>query len=176
MNTLRRTVVLGAALMLLSMGSGCYSTRTNLPAHVKTIAVPTFENRSYNDEYTRKLEVELTEAVRQTFLQNGQLTLVGRDKADLILEGAVMRLDRQPVRIDRFGEAAETRIIIHAQVELYDVREAKYVFKKTQMANDAEKAESGVYNLRRGEFEGLGRKKAIEDLGRAIARKVLDRW
>ena len=84
--------------------------------------------------------------------------------------------ERSPPSSQRRREAAETRIVIHAQVALYDVREAKYVFKKTQIANDAEKAESGVYNLRRGEYEGLGRKKAIEDLGRTIARKVLDRW
>jgi hypothetical protein len=155
---------------------GCYTTRPNLPAHATSIAVPMFENRSYFDDYVRGLETEVTKSVRKAFLQNGRLKVEGREHAALILEGEVLNLTRKPLRVDRYGEPAETQIKVSAKISLYDVKESRYLFRRVVLTNEATKPESGVYNLRRGEAESLGRERAIEDLGRAIARRVLDRW
>lgn len=168
------------ALLVFLCGSvfltGCYTTRPNLPTHAKSIAVPIFENKSYYDDYVRGLETEVTESVRKAFLQNGRLKVAGRERASLILEGEVLNMVRKPLRIDRYGEPAETQIKISARISLYDVKESRYIVKKMVLTNEAHKVESGVYNLRRGEDEKLGRKRAIEDIGRAIMSKVLDRW
>ena len=156
--------------------SGCYSTRTQLPEHARSIAVPVFANKTYCEDYARKVEVEVTEAARKTFLQTGQLKIAGRESADLILEGTILKHERRALRVDRYGEPAETQMRILAQISLYDVKDAKYLFQNAVVANDDDKYESGAYNLRRGEDESLGRQKATEDLGRAIARRVLDHW
>ncbi len=165
-----------ASVLLLAMMAGCYSTRPNLPKHSKSVAVPVFSNKSHYDDYTRGLETEVTGSVRKSFNQNGILKLTGRENADLILEGDVLKMTRRPLRTDRFGEPAETQIKILAKVSLYDVRDSRYLFRNQVVTNEATKPESGVYNLRRGENEALGRKRAVEDLGKAIARKVLDKW
>jgi hypothetical protein len=157
--------------------SGCaYTTRNALPAHAHTIAVPMFRNMTYVRDYTRKIEVEITEAVRNTFIQTGELKLAGRESADLILEGDVTDFQREVLRADRFGEAAEIRLVIRTRVSVYDVREAKYLVKDRLVSNTEMKSESGVYNIRRAEYENLGRQKAVEDLGRNIARAVTERW
>ena len=172
---LTRAVIL--ALPLLIALSGCsYSSRNALPKHLKSVAVPVFHNKTYIDDYTRKIEVEVTEAVRNAFLQAGELKLAGREDADLILEGEVTRLEREILRTDRFGDPAEVRLTVRARISIYDVKEAKYLLKDQLVTNTEKKNESGVYNLRRGEYETLGREKAVEDLGRTIARRVTERW
>jgi hypothetical protein len=170
--------VLASCIVLAACLSGCsYSARnTALPAHAKTIAVPVFTNKTYVGDYTRKLEVEVTEAVRNAFIQTGELKLAGRENADLILEGEVTKLEREALRNDRFGDPAEVRLTIRARLALYDVKEAKHIFKDVLVTNAEKKEESGVYNLRRGESEDLGRQKAVEDLGRVIARRVVEHW
>ncbi len=139
-------------------------------------AVPVFNNKTYVSDYTRKIEVEVTDAVRKSFVQAGELKLAGREDADLILEGEVTRTDREVLRIDRFGDPAEVRYIIRTRISLYDVKEAKYLLKNELIINTDRKAESGDYNLRRGESEDLGRANAITNLGQAIARRVVEKW
>jgi hypothetical protein len=165
-------------MAVLFLGAcGCaYTTRNALPPHMKTIAVPMFANKTFIEEYTRKLEVEVTEAVRNAFIQTGELKLAGREDADLILEGSVSKLDREVLRTTRYGDPAEVRLVVRARISVYDVKEAKYLFKDLLVTNSDKKEESGVYTLRRGETETGGRQKAIEDLGRTIARRVTERW
>src|SRR5947208_9766242 len=99
-------VLAGALTALSVLLAGCaYTTRNALPAHIHTIAVPVFKNKTYVSDYTRKIEVDVTEAVRNAFIQNGELTLASRETADLIVEGEVTHLEREALRSDRFGEA-----------------------------------------------------------------------
>ena len=169
--------VLSLAALLLLTATGCaYTTRNSLPRHVKSIAVPVFANKTYVDEYTRKLEVEVTNSTRNAFIQAGELKLAGREDADLILEGEITRMDREPIRVDRFGDPAEVQLTVRARISVYDVKEARYIIKDRLVVNNVKRNESGTYNLRRGESENVGRAQAIEDLGKAIARTVTERW
>jgi outer membrane lipopolysaccharide assembly protein LptE/RlpB len=175
--TLYRSLSLFLAMAALAVMSGCaYSSRNALPPHLKTIAIPVFHNKTYVEDYTRKIEVEVTEAVRNAVVQAGELKLANREDADLILEGEVTKMEREILRVDRYGEPAEVRLTIRARISIYDVKEAKYLVKNALVTNSEKKNESGVYNLRRGEYESLGREQGIEDLGRVIARRVTERW
>jgi hypothetical protein len=169
-----RTLVV-VVLLLLAMPA-CYTSKTRMPENLKTIAVPIFTNKTYMDDYTRKLEVEVTEAVRTTLLQQGRLQLSGRESADLVLEGDVLKVERIPLRTDRYGDPAEMQYRILTSVSLYNVRDAKYIFKNLTVASDLRRPSSGVYDMRRGEYEDLGKKGAIDGLGRNIAQQVLDHW
>jgi hypothetical protein len=154
----------------------CYSSKTRMPENLKTIAVPMFANKTYIDDYTRKLEVEVTEAVRTTLLQQGRLQLVGREGADLVLEGDVIKIDRVTLRVDRYGDPAEMQYRVVTNVSLYNVRDAKYIFRNLLVASDTRRPSSGVYDMRRGEYEDMGKKNAVEGVGRNIAQSVLDHW
>jgi hypothetical protein len=161
----------------LALSSGCaYSTRNALPSHLKTIAVPVFANKTHVDDYTRKIEVEVTDMTRNAFIQTGDLKLAGRENASMILEGEVTTMEREVLRTDRFGDPAEVRLTVRARVSLYDVKEAKYLLKNQLVTNAEKKSESGVYSLRRGESEQLARSQAVQDLGRQIARRVTEYW
>ena len=156
---------------------GCqYSQRGGLPEHAKSVAVPVFRNLTYITDYTRQVEVEVTQAVRRAFLQTGELRVAGREDADLILEGEVRELERETVRTDRYGDPAEVRVTLRARVSLYDVKNSRYLFRNRILTNGDRRPESGVYSLRRGEPESEARKQAVEDLGRRIARAVVENW
>lgn len=167
-------VVVLAVLLTLT---GCaYTTRNALPQHIRSIAIPVFKNKTYVNDYSRKIEVEVTESTRNAFIQNGELALAGRETADLILEGEVTHIDRETLRSDRYGEAAEVKLIIKARISVYDVKEAKYLIQNQIVTNNDKKAENGVYNIRRGEYEGLGKANATDELGKVIAHAITERW
>lgn len=172
--------VSGAVLLVAVCGllglPGCYSSKTRMPESLQTIAVPVFANKTYLVEYTRKLEVDVTDAVRTAFLQQNRLKLAGREGADLVLEGDVLRVERIPLRTNRYGDPAEMQYRVVATISLYNVRDAKYVFKGRTVASDTRRPSAGTYDLRRGEQEEMGKRKSIEDLGRNIAQLVLDHW
>jgi hypothetical protein len=178
MMSLKAKLSIVAIVVVLVLGTcGCaYTARNALPKHLKTIAVPVFANKTFIEDYTRKLEVEVTESTRNAFIQAGELKLAGREDADLILEGTVTKLDREILRTSRYGDPAEVKLAVRARISCYDVKEAKYLFKDVLVTNVDKREESGVYNLRRGEDEALGRQKAIEEIGRVIARRVTERW
>jgi hypothetical protein len=170
-------VAMGAVPLMFAAGlSGCLSPHTNLLEAHQRIAVPLAENQTYDTEYNRGLEVEVTEAVRRTFIQDARLSLVSRDEADLLLEVRITKLERSPVRADRYGELAEGQILLTARLTLTNLRTGKSYFRDRAVRNDGERFESGLYSIRRGQNEEQGRARAVEDLGRSIARQVLDYW
>ncbi len=164
------------ALTLAVLTSCAYSTKHALPPHMKTIAIPVFKNKTFVTDYNRQVEVDVTEAARNAFIQNGELTVVGRETADLILEGEITKVERNVLRSDRFGEAAEVRYLIKARISVYDVKEAKYLIQNELVSNTEKKVENGVYNIRRGENENLGKNNATDELGKVIAHAITERW
>jgi len=173
--TLRRVVLVAVACGFLGL-TGCYSSKTRMPDSLKTIAVPVFANKTYLEDYTRKLEVDVTNSVRTAFLKQNRLALAGREAADLVLEGDVLRVERTPLRYNAYGDPAEVQYRVVATISLYNVRDAKYIFKGYTIASDTRRPSSGTYDLRRGESEELGKRAAVENLGRNIAQQVLDHW
>lgn len=166
-----------AAAILLAISAGCaYTTRHALPQHIKSIAIPEFKNKTYAQDYSRHIETEVTDAVRNAFIQTGELALAPRESADLILEGDVTYVEREVLRSDRYGEAAEVKLIIKCRISVYDVKEAKYLISNQIVTNIEKKNENGVFNIRRGETEGMGRNNAVFETGRAIARAITERW
>lgn len=173
---LKSAAVCCMVILMAGLASCAYSTRNALPPHLKTIAIPVFKNKTFISDYNRKVEVDVTEATRNAFIQNGELTVVGRESADLILEGEVTHVERNVLRSDRFGEAAEVRLVIKARISVYDVKEAKYLVQNELVSNIEKKNENGVYNIRRGEYENLGRQNAVDELGKVIAHAITERW
>jgi hypothetical protein len=166
-----------AASVALTLAAGCaYSTRHALPAHIHSIAIPEFRNRTYSSDYARHIEVEVTEATRNAFIQTGELALAGRESADLILEGEINYVDREVLRSDRYGEAAEVKLLIKSRISVYDVKEAKYLIKDQVVTNIETTNENGTFNIRRGETENWARDGAVAKLGQAIAHAITERW
>ena len=86
-------------LTLLLTLSGCgYHLGEIKPTpmrRVTTIAVPAFKN----DTLLPRLEAQTADAVAKQFQQDGTYRIESSDQADAILEGTIVSVERQPMRV-----------------------------------------------------------------------------
>src|SRR5437879_11767487 len=108
---MRRRAALLALIATAVAGCG-YGLRGTLPSHLKTIAIPTFANRTSEPG----VENFLTRAVVDAFSTNGRLRVVGPETADSILEGEVTGYDVQPIAFDRSANVRQDPRIVTLNV------------------------------------------------------------
>ncbi len=114
--------ILGLALAGCLTLSGCGyqmagSGASQLPPHLKTIAIPLFENNSQEPTIQRPF----TEALRRAFITDGRLKLVNdRAGADLVLTGTLTQYSIRAVAFNDFDVAIEYFISIAANVKVMD--------------------------------------------------------
>jgi outer membrane lipopolysaccharide assembly protein LptE/RlpB len=130
--------VAAAAALFLALATGCgyrlAGRNQMLPAEVKIIGVPPFENRTRRPE----IEQRITEAITATFIQRGGYrTTASESGADAVLRGEVTGYDVTPVSVGPDGRANRYEVVIAAAVELDRVpggqvlfRSSHFVFKK----------------------------------------------
>lgn len=98
-----------AALLIAFSLSGCAGYRIGdvKPQYlegVRTIAVPTFRNETYQP----RIEVLLTDTVIKQLQQDGTFRITTEDDADAVLRGTVRTVARTPVRSVRGNVLATT--------------------------------------------------------------------
>lgn len=95
------------------VGSGA----SQLPPHLKTIAIPLFENHSPEPAIQRPF----TEALRRAFITDGRLQLVNdQAEADLVLTGALTQYSIRAVSFNDVDVAIEYFVSISADVKVVD--------------------------------------------------------
>ncbi|MFN0205711.1 MAG: LPS assembly lipoprotein LptE [Planctomycetota bacterium] len=83
------TKLLAASIITIPLG-GCYTTGLKFPPHVRKIAVPVF----HNDSYTRGVELDLTDRIRELIIDMSDVQLViNESAADAVLRGEITRVD-----------------------------------------------------------------------------------
>ena len=124
MSALVSVLVLSAALA--SAGCG-YSLRGNLPDHLKTVAVPVFQNRTA----VPAVENFLTNAVVNAFATNGRLRVVAAAQADAILEGDITGYSLQSIAFDAAANVRQYRLTVTLTLRFRDVRRNEMLFQRT---------------------------------------------
>jgi len=82
-------------LPLLLQLSGCYSfTGASVPPHLKTIAIPLFDDQSGSGK--PGLRELLTNKLLEKFRQDNSLSITDKASADAILEGTITSVLDQP--------------------------------------------------------------------------------
>ena len=116
----------GAALVALaSVLGGCgYSFHGTLPAHVKTVAVPIFVNRTQQPA----VEGVITRAIVDAFATNGRLRVVRTEDADSILEGEVLQYNVNAIAVDPSLNVQQYRLGVTLNLRMRDLRLNKLLF------------------------------------------------
>lgn len=114
-----------ALVVLLAAGCG-YSLRGNLPAHLRTVAVPVFANRTLEPA----VNAIVTSAVAEAFATDGRLRVVRPEEADAILEGEVVAYQVQSIAFDPDANVRQYRVLITVNVRFRDVRENAILFEQ----------------------------------------------
>jgi len=104
--------------LALACAGGCasYQLGSMLPADIRTVHVPTFQNATQEP----LLEIDVTNATIQEFQTDGTLGIAGAGAADAILEATITGFELRPLRYERDepSRASEYRLRLSASVVL----------------------------------------------------------
>ncbi|HEX8500117.1 MAG TPA: LptE family protein [Pyrinomonadaceae bacterium] len=111
---------LAAVVAFASGFRGCYKpvSKTGLPAHIRTVAVPAFQNQALR----YRMEARFTESVMQEILRRGKGLRVQSEAkgADAVVDGTIKDFYFVGVLLDSRGRARIFEVTISAAVTVRD--------------------------------------------------------
>ena len=166
-----RLLLLGAVFVLGSCG---YSTSPALlPSHLKTVAIPVFENET--SEYT--LEQEITDLVIQRFVADNHLKVVEERVAQGVIKGKIVEYRNSVFGISA-GSAAraeEYRVTITVSVVFKDLVKNRELWADPAIQKTANYYVTDVPGQpARTELDG--RKEAISKIADEILSRTVQGW
>jgi outer membrane lipopolysaccharide assembly protein LptE/RlpB len=163
--------ILAAFLTLISAcGYHLAGKGSRLPRHIHSIAIPVFENSSSEPGIQRNL----TDIIRETYLNDGRLKLKGEKEADLLMKGKITGYELRAVAFDRKDVATEYWVILEGEIDVRDqVKKAAYLREKFSTRRDY-KSTANVVDTESAKQAAL--QEAYRDLARQLVSMVLDRF
>jgi hypothetical protein len=163
--------------------SGCgYTTGSLLPSHLKTIYIDDFKNsidlsREPSDKhgailYRPGVENDITQAVIDQFIFDGNLRIASKDDADLVLTGKIVDYYKQPLRYDKFDNVEEFRVIVTVDMKLYDEIKGTVMWDVDGFIGYDSYRLTGAFAT----DEEAARDGAIKDLAEKIVEKAVEVW
>lgn len=157
---------------VLTLGSCAYSTSTaNVPAHLRTIAIPVFENQT--SETT--LQQELTDAVVARFVSDNNLKVVDERVANSVLRGIIRGYRNSVFGISADTRSEEYRVTIEISVTFKDVVKNREVWKDENMVKTSNYYVQTVPG-QEAKTELDGRKAAIAKIADEILSRTVESW
>src|SRR2546430_11379942 len=113
----------------------CYKpvTKSQLPEHIKTVAVPAFQNNALR----YKIEHRFTKAVMDELIHRGHGIRVQSDRegADAVIDGVVKSFGFSGVLLDDKGRARIFEVTITAAVTVRDQQDNRVLYDKIGRAH-----------------------------------------
>lgn len=117
------------SVALLSVGCGIYSFRgTSVPSHIKTIALPPFEDVSGFGE--PGLRERFTNELIDRFVRDNTVGVSDRGKADSMLEGTITAVRDEPLVVAEGEQVRKRRVTITLNVVYHDLKLQKKLWQK----------------------------------------------
>lgn len=168
----------GVALAGLLVGSlgGCasdprrgYSFESPWPAGVRSVAVPIFENTTYD----AGVETELTEAVIKEFQRVSGIRVVQSGPADSTLRAVVVGSDLRRLSVERTtGLTQELGVVLTLDFDWKDNRTGKVITSRRAFAG----SDTFVSALPTGERIETGRHAAAQRLAKDLVAELRAEW
>jgi len=154
-------------LLCLSL-AGCsyYSVSGSLPGHIKTAAVPLFENETSEPSIVE----EVTEAVVDAIIANGSMKVVGEFQADAVVKGVILDVIDEADEYSKDEVASQFKIRILARVEFFDQVKNRTMWEEERLEGWARYDASG--EVPREE----GKEKALDMLAKEIIDRTVAGW
>ncbi|MFY9402611.1 MAG: LptE family protein [Candidatus Omnitrophota bacterium] len=172
-----------AVLLASAIFAGCgYTTRSMISDKFQTIYITPFINKvDITNEadaankyriYRPMIETDITRAVNNRYLFDGNLKLAGKELADLILKGEVVEFRKEPLRYLDNDEVSEYRINLAVNISLWDAKEDKPLWQEKGFTGDTTFFVSGA----QAKPESIAVNDALEDLARRIVERTVEEW
>jgi hypothetical protein len=170
------------SVSIISAGCG-YTSRSSIYPAGTNIAVKPFANKvnitAETSEHRRLvsyfplLETKVTNAVVDRFILDGNLKIGRPESADLMLEGDIVKYQRDALQYtDNNEDVKEYRVILFVNIVLKDVRTEKISWQENNFAGESTYYTQG--SLAKSESSAV--EAAISDLARRIVERVVESW
>jgi hypothetical protein len=164
-------LVVWAACLALAACSGAKGWRggATLPTKYRSIAVPVFQNATYD----RQVGYQLTEAVQKRLQQSSSYAIVGEGSADTVLRGKVTKVELKQISQSLgTGLTEELGCTVTVDWEWIDMRTGKPIVAQNGFAS------SGVAVASRPQAEplDLARYQAVQRLAEDIVANMQADW
>ncbi len=162
----------GAVLLLAALLGGCgYTVNGTLPSHIKTVAVPIFQNRTSEPA----IEGLITRAVVEAFSTNGRLKVVSRDQADAVLDGEITSYAVSSIAFNRDANVVQYRLLVTINLRMRDLRRNTLLFQENNIREQADfRVQNAVSQTISREETAL--RAAAVDIGRSIVSLAVTRF
>lgn len=171
------------ALAALFDAGGCgYTQKSLLPADIQTISILPVKNAidlsNETDDRTRfhtyrpGVEADLTNAIINRFIFDGNLKVTSPEKADAIVEAKLTDYRRDPLRYSEGDDVQEYRLSLVVNVAVTRARDHKILWREQGLTGDTSFFLSGAHALSEDEAAA----KAVEDLARRVVEKTIELW
>ena len=169
--------------LIFSFISSCgYTTRSLIDPSIKTIYIKPFENKiDFGAEdgtykklrtYYPRLEIDITNAIVDRFIFDGNLKVIKEDNADVVLNGELIEYRRDVLRYDEGENVEEYRLNIIVNVSLWKVKEEKNMWSEDGFTGETTYFVSGS----QAKSESTAIKDGITDLARRIVERTVENW
>ncbi|MBT5877372.1 MAG: hypothetical protein HOH43_28385 [Candidatus Latescibacteria bacterium] len=161
--------VLIFSFVAIAFGCSHYSTSSrSLPSHIRTIAIPLFQNATVENGIIEPL----TDAIVSKFVTDNQLKVVDSRDADSIISGTVVTVREESVSFEQDVDTRETRLWIVASVRYEDVRQNSVIWE------DLDMRAWGVFEIASGTTEDRneGVEQAVARMADDILNKTVASW
>ena len=150
-----------SAIFISILFFGCVYTFTgaSIQPHLKTIAIPLFDDRSGFGE--PNVKEKLTSGILDLFIRDNTLSISDRMSADAVLEGAVISINDAPAIIEKGERIGTRRLTIIVHIVFNDLQLRKKIWEK-------DFSQYGDY-----ETSGQNRTIAIDEAIKKISEDIL---
>lgn len=158
--------------LLFGAGScGYTASPALLPAHLKTVAIPVFENST--TEYT--LEQDVTNAVIERFVKDNHLRVVDERSANAVVRGKLTGYKNAVFGFSAANRAQEYRVTLTCSVVFKDLVKNREIWNESGLIKTANYFVVDVPGQpARTELDG--RKEAITKIADEILTRSVEGW
>ena len=155
-----------------ALGCGIYSfSGSSLPSHIKTVAVPIFENETLEFEIAN----QVTDAITDRFIKDGRLNVTGETRADAVIEGRVMTYENKVHNYSADDTPEDYIVVLRVAVQFRDAVKNREIWKEDGLVVSA------VYLVVAGSKEALSdeesaRAQAISELAEDVLARTMEQW
>lgn len=164
------TLSLTAGLWMAAGGCSYSFTGSNLPAHIKTIAIPNFENETLEPA----LSQEVTTGVLDRFIKDGRLKIAPEAQANARLEARITKYENKVYNYAADQSPSDYIVVLTTAVVLRDQVKNRDLWKDEGVTRTAVYVPGGQPPTLTSEEEA--RREAIDGLARDLVTRTLEQW
>ncbi|MGH7198745.1 MAG: LPS assembly lipoprotein LptE [Candidatus Omnitrophota bacterium] len=169
-------------IFLISFAGCGYTTKSLLSENIKTVHIAPVQNAinlsaeiSDKDEfrvYRPGIEVEITNALINRFIFDGNLQVREAGSADAVVEAKLIDYRRDPLRYSKGDDVQEYRLSVYLDIIVTQASDKKVLWRDHGLVGDTTFFIAGP----RAVSEDEAARKAVEDIARRVVDKTIEVW